>query len=121
MHLWNNFSKSGENSATEVLVGVDCLKNDVGRRYAIEKFVVHPNYKRNPHGSDIALVKIKGEMALSDQLRNIRYSSEEVPDEADVSITSWDRADVSDSRLILSKSLKKNLKQVYFCLSKNSV
>lgn len=92
------FSKSGEKGVTEVLVGAKCLKTDNGKRYAIEKFVIHPNFKPESYGSDVALIRVKEEIEFNDRVQPISYSSQEFPQNVDAVHFGWNHSEVSDSR-----------------------
>lgn len=80
-----------------MLVGTDCLEGG-GTRYAIERSVVHPSFKQNTRGNDIALIEIKDEIEFNDRVDEISYSSRDLPDNVEALHVGWDQSQVSLSK-----------------------
>lgn len=84
----------------EVVVGTNCV--DGGKRYAVEKYIIHPKYDSNvlAHGSDIALVKLKDDIEFNDEVQPIPYSSDEFTEDVEALVVGWNRFIVSHSLFV---------------------
>lgn len=78
-----------------MLVGASCLE-DGGKRYKIEKTVVHPDYGLDTHEANIALVKVKDEIEFNEHVQPISYSTEDFSDDLDVVVAAWNQLEVSN-------------------------
>lgn len=83
-------------------MGANCL-NENGKRYVVDRSVVHPNYRQHNFNSYIALVKVKDEIDFNDRVQPIPYASQEFPDNVNASYTEWNLVEVSVFILHLSK------------------
>lgn len=86
-------------STLGVLVGTNCVDKG-GKRYEVEEYIAHEKYKHVPntfdsHGSDIALIRVKGEIEFNDRVQSIPLSSEEFSDGVEALLTGWGRVEVS--------------------------
>lgn len=97
-----------------MVVGTNCLE-DGGKRYAIDKYVIHPEFRQNLYDNNIAVVKVEGDIDFNDQVQPVSYSCQGFPKNAGAVLSGWYRDDVSDSlsAFQLSKFKKKN-KEIFF-------
>ncbi|KAG7202865.1 hypothetical protein KM043_010015 [Ampulex compressa] len=69
-----------------------------GIAYRIQKFVIHPNYRRGKHGDDIALAKIRGYMPYSDLISPIKLPTRDVNEtECYAIFTGWGNTELDGS------------------------
>lgn len=99
MSLYFDLMNRKKASTLEVLTGTNCVDKG-GKRYTIEEYVANEKYKYVPntfdsHGSDIAVVRVKGEIEFNDRAQPIPLSSEEFPDGVEALLTGWGRIEVS--------------------------
>lgn len=71
-----------------IYVGSNDLKGN-GTYYKAEKIIVHQQHNSPPLANDIAVIRIQGALELSDRVKAIEYSAEEVPDDVVAQVTGW--------------------------------
>lgn len=96
------YLNSQSTNRLEILVGTNDLRNG-GTYYKTEKIIQHEKYNQPQFANDVGLVRIKGTLELSDKVRAIKFSDEEVPDGANVQLTGWGRLSVCLLKLIFNK------------------
>lgn len=70
------------------MVGTNDLRGD-GTYYNADKIIMHEGYNQPRFANDIGLVRIRETIKFTDHVKSIDYSSEEVPDGADLQLTGW--------------------------------
>ncbi|XP_055321233.1 transmembrane protease serine 9-like [Sitodiplosis mosellana] len=98
----------------EIYVGSNDLKSG-GTSYKIEKFIAHEQYNKPSFANDIAVIRVKGSIALNDKVKTIEYSSEEVPDDAVLQLTGWGRLQAGGALPQLLQIIKLNAVQTERC------
>lgn len=69
--------------------------NGNGTYYKLEEIVIHEKYDEPKFAYDIAVIRVRGSIALNDKVQSIELSPEEVPDGAVAQLTGWGRLSVS--------------------------
>lgn len=72
----------------QIYLGSNDLKGN-GTYYKAEKIIVHEQHNIPSSANDIAVIRVQGSIALSDRVKTIEYSPEEVPDGVVAQLTGW--------------------------------
>lgn len=83
-----------------------------GIYYQAERYVIHESYNNPRLANDIAVLRVRGPITLTERVQAIEYSSEEVPDGIRLQLTGWSSLYVSVSCNNHSEDPKK---RNYFC------
>lgn len=97
LHLFCHFFEPNSYNVRnlEILVGTNDL-NKGGKYYKLKRTITHEQYNRPQFANDIGLIEVDGEIEYNENVQPIKYSDNEVPDDAEVQLTGWGRLSVSE-------------------------
>lgn len=98
--------KGYETQRMQILVGTNDLKSG-GTHYSVQSYIVHEKNNRPKFANDIAVIRVNGPIAFTENVQPIALQPVEVPDGTLVKLTGWGQLSVSSVlQLFNTKSIE---------------